>query len=159
MSLLHKLWWSLTLTPFTWIVPDRVAACTYPKRERDLQRLAARGITLLINLHQRPHPPEALALHGLTELHLPVADFQPPQPEQLAAGLAAITAAMAGGGNVAVHCRGGLGRTGTLLACYLIKTGLTPPEALARLRSLRPGSVETSGQEEAVTAFAKSLGR
>jgi atypical dual specificity phosphatase len=155
----HKLWWGLTAKPFTWIVPEQVAACTYPKRVEDLQQLAARGVTLLINLHRRPHDPDLLQAQGLAERHLPVADFQPPAPVQLAAGLAAIEKALAAGGKVAVHCRGGLGRTGTLLACYLIRTGMAADDALAHLRRLRPGSVESRSQEQAVRAFAADLGR
>jgi atypical dual specificity phosphatase len=58
--------------------------------------------------------------------------------------VAAIEAALAGGRRVAVHCGAGLGRTGTLVACYLTRRGVRPDDAIARLRALRPGSVETA---------------
>jgi len=65
--------------------------------------------------------------------------------------------ARAAGKRVAVHCHAGLGRTGTLLACYLVQQGMTPAEAIARVREARPGSVETREQEAAVTAYAERL--
>jgi atypical dual specificity phosphatase len=137
-----------------WLEPERVLGCAYPRDETALAALAWQGIALLINLHERPHRPERLACHGLAELHLPVADFSPPSPEQLACGVAAIEQALAGGQRVAVHCGAGLGRTGTLLACYLTRRGRSPAEAIAEVRRLRPGSVETPAQVAAVEAFA-----
>lgn len=51
--------------------------------------------------------------------------------------------------------RRGLGRTGTLLACYLVRReGLDAGEAIVRVRRIRPGSVETREQAQAVEAFA-----
>ena len=92
---------------------------------------------------------------ALTEVHLPVKDFSAPAPEQVARGVAAIEDAMAAGQRVAVHCGGGLGRTGTLLACLLVDRGLTAREAIARIRAARPGSVETAGQVAAVETYAR----
>ena len=48
----------------------------------------------------------------------------------------------------------GHGRTGTMLACYLVKTrGMSGADAILETRRLRPGSIETAEQERAVVQF------
>ena len=55
---------------------------------------------------------------------------------------------------IAVNCRWGKGRTGTMICCYLVHSeGLTAHEAICRVRALSPGSLETKGQEEFVEEF------
>lgn len=141
--------------PGTW-VSEGVLGCAYPRTERALERLSRRGVRVLVNLHRRPQDPRRLVRHGMREFHLPVADFQAPSPGQIRRGLGAIAEARTAGEAVAVHCGGGLGRTGTLLACYLLsEEALDAGEAIGRVRSLRPGSVETRAQVTAVEAWSQ----
>ena len=51
------------------------------------------------------------------------------------------------GERIVLHCRGGLGRTGTIAARLAIECGLAPEDALRRVREARPGTVETPKQE------------
>jgi ADP-ribosyl-[dinitrogen reductase] hydrolase len=51
------------------------------------------------------------------------------------------------GSDVLVHCRGGLGRAGTVAARLLIELGLEPVTAMARVREVRPGAIENDDQE------------
>ncbi|KAM4554417.1 protein tyrosine phosphatase domain-containing protein 1 [Fundulus diaphanus] len=62
-------------------------------------------------------------------------------------------------GRVAVHCHAGLGRTGVLIACYLIYTlRISPSEAVHYVRLKRPRSIQTRSQINHVFDFARLLG-
>ena len=57
--------------------------------------------------------------------------------------------------SVVLHCRGGLGRSGTVASCVLVALGLDPARAIEAVRAARTGAVQTSGQEKFVERFAE----
>jgi atypical dual specificity phosphatase len=138
---------------FHWIVEDRVAAMAMPWPE-DLPELRRRGITAILSLSERA-PPE-IAEQGFAHLVLPIRDFYPPTQSQLQRAVEFIDAAVAAGGACAVHCGAGLGRTGTVVAAWLVRRGSSAGEAIGEVRRRRPGSVETAEQEAAVLEFSRS---
>ena len=59
------------------------------------------------------------------------------------------------GDSVVLTCMGGLGRSGTLAACYLVGRGMSPSAAIASVRQARgPRALETIAQEDFITTFA-----
>lgn len=141
----------------TWVA-EGVLGCGYPRTERALAALSRRGVSLLVNLHERPHNTQRLARQSLREIHLPVEDFAAPSARQIERGLAEIFKACSEGETTAVHCGGGLGRTGTLLACYFVCTErLSSQDAVERIRRIRPGSVETDAQMATVESWAQDF--
>ena len=136
----------------TWVLPGEIAALPLPS-PRDLPRLRRMGVTMLVSVVSTPFRPDDIARARLKYLHLPVMYLQAPHPEQTRTFIDAVEAELAAGGKVAVHCVGGIGRTGTVIACYLVEQGLSAHEALRFVRSARPGSVESAEQELAVIAW------
>ena len=139
---------------FGWILPGRMAGfgLSGELTEADVRTLERAGVGALVSLTEQAARPGPT---GLRYLHLPVPDMTVPRPEQIDRFLEFVDAAESDGLAAAVHCRAGLGRTGTMLACYLVSRGHPPEEALEQVRRQRPGSVETAGQEEAVRACAR----
>lgn len=132
---------------------DRAAAAA--ALDDDLCWLREQGIGAVLTLTETALIPGALSRHGLAELHLPVDDLTPPNPAQLDAALDFIDEQRAHGVRVVVHCLVGQGRTGTVLAAYLIRGGLPVDAALRELRAVCPKAVGSPTQETALHAFAE----
>ena len=161
------------LRNFTWVIPRRLAGMALPTSasspyrprdgdttdralERDLMSLKALGVNAVVSLTRDPLHEETLDHCGLRRLHLPVEDMTAPSPEQIRRAVLYIDEHIEGGG-VVVHCMAGIGRTGTVLAGYLVWRGSTPEAAIEEIRHARPGSVETTDQESSIFRFAESM--
>ena len=121
--------------------------------------MADNGIDLLISLTGGIPNPDVLADFEIDLFHLPVEDFHPPTLEQQIEFVEKTARRLAEGGRVGVHCAAGIGRTGTMLATYLVHLGSSADEAIARVRELRPGSIETMAQEKAIREYQEYLQR
>jgi atypical dual specificity phosphatase len=158
----------MTLLRFYWLVEDELAGCSLPGGAAarttygDQSTLATdlswlqhdRGISSLLSLTEVPLDSALLATYGMETLHLPIEDLAPPTPEQFLAALDFIDRQRSRGKAVAVHCLMGQGRTGSILAAYLIRRGMSPEDALRELRVICPGAVENPAQEQALISFA-----
>ena len=84
---------------------------------------------------------------GMAWHHLPIRDLKAPDDPMAWAALSTrLHQALDAGENVLIHCRGGLGRAGTIAALLMIERGDIAKDAMERVRSARPGAIETSAQ-------------
>jgi atypical dual specificity phosphatase len=141
---------------FSWIERPLLAAMACPGSLEEYQWLRTQGIQLILSLMETPPPRAWINEAGLFSTHVPIEDMHPPTQQQIDTCLNVIKKAHAKKIGVGLHCTAGLGRTGTLLACWFVDhEGMSGRDAVARIRRLRPGSVETDEQVEAVTEFAR----
>ena len=167
-----------------WVRPGSFAAGKYPgasnptDAKTKLRSVLDSGVDHFIDLTEtrdglEPYShiaEEEARLLGKTitlERH-PIVDVSIPQrPEQMTRILDAIDSALSGGGTVYVHCWGGVGRTGTVVGCWLVRHGLTGDEALAQIAEWWKGvekswrvreSPETAQQRDYVRRWSETLG-
>jgi atypical dual specificity phosphatase len=140
---------------FSWVNRPLLAALARPASAEDLVWLRDQGIDLIISLTEEPLPRHWINDAGLMVVHVPIEDMEAPTPEQLDHCVNTIERANAAKLGVAVHCTAGLGRTGTVLAGYFVSQGDDARRAIDRIRQLRPRSIETPQQAQAVEAYAK----
>jgi hypothetical protein len=103
----------------------------------------------------------ALAENSIALLRLPIPDGGVPRPNQedeLRALLTDVVALLRAGKNVAVACRGGIGRTGTLLGLVLIELGCSSTNAIVRVRAMKPECIDSGRQEEFVRSWRTGSG-
>jgi hypothetical protein len=117
------------------------------------RRLQKRGVTAVVNLRDEFDDAEA-GIAPERYLFLPTIDDTPPTLAQLSQGVRFIHREIKGGGQVYVHCMLGVGRSVTMVAAYLVATGMTPVAAWRAIRRRRPFIQPTLGQEARLAEFA-----
>ena len=155
-------------TPFPeayWVEPGFLLAGPYPAprwahiTHDKLERLLQAGIQLFVDLTK---PDEALSYADklIGKAHhqrMPISDFDTPPPDEMMNVLNTLDYALRRSQRVYVHCLAGMGRTGTVIGCYLVRYGMDGAEALETIRDLRANtpffcsrSPETEAQRQMV---------
>ena len=140
---------------FSWVLEGSLAAAQGPTSRRDLIFLKLQDIRSIVRMEERTISGEALELEDLYE---PVPDYTAPNLDQIHRMVTFIEAEIETWEHpVVVTCQAGLGRTGTVLASYLVYVGYKPEDAMKLIRELRPGSIETADQEDAIKRYHEHL--
>lgn len=146
---------------FNWMLKDMLAGTPLPGLLRDvnddLQALKDAGITWLISLTEVPFDAKLAAPYGISCSAVSMPDMAAPTIEQAEKLCRFIEKKLTENEKIAVHCKGGQGRTGTVLGCYMIWQAqgmLTGKDALKVVRSVDRGWVQSIEQIEFLNQFA-----
>lgn len=149
---------------FHWLLPQQLGGTPRPgllsSADSDLDALKALGVDLLVSLEETPTvATDAARARAIDVWHTPIVDMQPPGLEVARELTQRMHAALEQGRTLAVHCRAGLGRTGTLLVAYLISRGESAVAALERARAINPLWVQSESQIEFLFELDRMLNR
>jgi protein-tyrosine phosphatase len=159
----HLLWWAipgiLAGMPMPFIHPDRRMnyGGALENYTDDLPTFYAAGIRGVVSLLNLPSDEAVYRDAGFSFLCLPVPDGGAPTFEQASEFVRFVDARRTGGQAVAVHCEAGLGRTGTMVAVYLISQGDTAADAIRRIRVVEKSAVETNRQIQFLEMYAEHI--
>ncbi len=140
---------------FGWVIHGSLAGAQGPTRSRDLIFLKLQSIGAIVRMEEQTISGAGL---DLVDMYEPVTDFTAPNPEQIDRMVSFISEQIETWERpVVVTCYAGLGRTGTVLACYLVYSGYSAEQAIRLVRDLRPRSIQTREQEDAVSQYHDRL--
>ena len=147
----------IILPNFSWLFENKLAAMSYPESEDAFTLLYRMGVKALLNLSEEPLVYKTPNIIGMLIKQVPIADYTAPTLEQVQEAVAMISSCLDGNMPVVVHCLAGLGRTGTILACYLVSMKMPANNAISSIREWRPGSIETLEQEAVVNEYERLI--
>lgn len=136
-------------------VDDMVAGSARPMSKKEVDWIRRKGIKAILSLTETPI--DSTWVEGLDYKSISIVDHSIPSLEQLHDAVDYLISQTKMNRPVLVHCLAGKGRTGCVLASYLmLKDGYSAQESITQLRTMRPGSVERK-QVAVVEEFSESL--
>ncbi|MCY4538249.1 MAG: dual specificity protein phosphatase [Chloroflexi bacterium] len=121
---------------------------------RGYRNMRRRGISAIINMREQRFSDADAGIDGERHLHLATIDNTPPTIADLSRGAAFVSDEISRGGKVYIHCGVGVGRAPTMVAAYLISTGLAPEDAIQQIKQTRPFVHLTAAQRAVLDEFA-----
>jgi len=152
---------------FDWVIKGKLAASSKPDFIEDIlewRKIGIKAVLVLIEdrelmyLGGLENYLNILNKHGFKTLSIPIRDFSTPTFEEALRAVKWIEEMISKDNPVLVHCNAGLGRTGTIVACYLVyKEKMDPYDAINYVAEKRPGSLEVYRQIRFVYRFKEYL--
>ena len=145
---------------FSWLIDVKIAGHRAPMSDDDLDYLKHKGVRSLVRMaekHKVMVTPTQIENYGFMDLHEPVIDHTAPTQYQIDKIVTFIRESISNGIPVGVSCYAGIGRTGTILACYLVSKSYTSEQAIEEVKRRRGADLEAEEQKEAVRTYAMRL--
>lgn len=145
-------------TNFSWIINNKLAGSGMPTSFAELDWVIKQGVKSIITMTEEPLPDSWIK--NVQYLHVPTEDLSAPDIEKIDLAVDFIQEKIKNNEPTMVHCAAGVGRTGTILACYLIKyQKLSTKAAIDKVRQERPGSIQSESQEIAIGLYHKFINK
>ena len=139
---------------FSWIIEEKLAGSAIPTSKEEIDWIKQEGVKSIVTIREEPLEDEWIK--DVNYLHVHSNDMGIPKFSDLVNSVDFIHQRITNEEPVMVHCLAGLGRTGTILACYLIKyEDMTANDAIEKVRQERHGSIQSFSQEEIIFRFEK----
>ena len=139
---------------FSWLINDKLAGSAIPTSKDEINWIKEQGIKSVVTIREEPLDNDWIK--DLNYLHVMSDDMGIPEFSDLVNSVDFIHQRITNDEPVMVHCLAGLGRTGTILACYLIKyENTSADDAIQKVRNERHGSIQSFSQEEIIFRFEK----
>lgn len=143
-------------TNFSWLISNKLAGSGMPTTPSEIEWVQTQGVRSIVTMTEESLPESWVK--DIKYLHVPTEDLSAPDMDQIDQAVEFIHERLQNNEPVMVHCAAGIGRTGTILACYLIKyQKATAREAIEKVRKARPGSVQSESQEIAIGLYYKHV--
>ena len=141
---------------FSWLIDNKLAGSAIPTSKDEVNWLKEQGIKSIVTI--REEPLDENWINEMNYLHVLSDDMGVPSFDDLKNSVDYIHQRIQNKKPVMVHCLAGLGRTGTILACYLIKyEKMSAVDAIQLIREQRHGSIQSFVQEEIIFQYEKTL--
>ncbi len=141
---------------FSWLIEGKLAGSAIPTSFEEIKWLVDGGVKSIVTVREESLDDDWIK--NINYLHIHSNDMGVPEFEDLIKAVDFIHQRITNNEPVMVHCLAGLGRTGTILACYLIKyQKLSADDSIQKVRESRPGSIQSFPQEEIIFQFEKSV--
>ncbi|MGI0063982.1 MAG: dual specificity protein phosphatase 23 [Nitrosopumilaceae archaeon] len=145
-------------TNFSWFINKELAGSGMPTSSTELEWVIKQGVKSVITMTENPLPESWV--QNVKYLHMPTEDFSAPDMGKIDHTIDFIRERIKNGEPTMVHCAAGVGRTGTILACYLIKYhNFSVKDAIDKVRKERPGSIQSESQEIAIGLYHKFINK
>lgn len=142
---------------FYWIVKEELAGSSQPGLYGDwdehISFLRKIGITSIVSLTEEPLIKESVLEENFEFYHLPIRDMDCPMPREAYKVVLYLKEAIEEGKKCLLHCKGGVGRTGMIAACYLVARGFNATDAINQVRTINRAYIQTQIQEQFITHF------
>ena len=143
---------------FSWLIENKLAGSGIPTSIDEVQWVIKQGVKSIVTI--REESLDESWIKDVNYLHVLSNDMSVPEFDDLVHAVDFIHSRITNNEPVLVHCLAGMGRTGVILACYLVKyQKMSASEATEKVREERPGSIQSYPQEEIIFRFEKFLKR